>query len=86
MLLRMIAVRDTRVEAFMPCTPAPHTGMAVREFTDACRDGSTNFAKHPEDFELWYLADYDDQTGLFSVPKEGLQRLCRAVDCVVKEH
>lgn len=58
----------------------PSRGVAMRSFQDEVRrkadDNPMN--AHPEDFELFYLAEFDDQTGLFAEQLQ--QSLLRAVD------
>jgi hypothetical protein len=80
-----VAPRDIRVEAYMQPTFVNHTGAAVRAFTEHCKDSKSDFARNPEDFELYLLGSFDDTTGLFSPPDSGApERLLRAIDCVIK--
>jgi hypothetical protein len=37
----------------------------MRHFGDAVNDQSTMFNKHPEDYALYELGEYDDDTGQF---------------------
>jgi len=81
--LVICAVYDSAIGAFGRPFFVPSRGVAMRSFKDECKrvaeDNPMN--AHPEDFELFYLAEFDDGTGLFS---EQLQEsLVRAVD--VKE-
>lgn len=60
-------------------------GQALRSFTEEVNrkdEGRSDFAKHPQDFDLYLLAFYDDETGQFS--QEG-QLLVRGVDVLIKE-
>lgn len=41
-----------------------HPAAAVRQFTDLLRDPKTTLAAHPEDYELRYLGQQDESTGL----------------------
>lgn len=84
MLMQIIAVRDNRIEAFMQPTFVAHPGQGVRAFQDHCQDEKTDFHRHPEDFDLYLLGEYNDQTGQFSPPDGGPQRLIRAFDIVAK--
>lgn len=40
-------------------------GEAVRAFTDLSCDEKTEVGKHPEDFTLFHLAEFDSETGKF---------------------
>lgn len=60
----------------------PSVGYAIRSFADEVnRQAEDNqMHRHPEDFELVYLADFDEGTGQFSVPAEGQRVLSRGKD------
>lgn len=79
MKLTIVAVRDTRVEAFMQPNTMRHAGAAIRGFQDeANREDPQNMIyNHPEDFELWQLGTFDEETGMF---ENAPQRLIRGVD------
>lgn len=81
MKMFVIAVRDGAVQSFMQPSFCNHTGAAVRAFIDHCRDPQTDFHKHPEDYELYQVGEFDDQTGKFTDADP--IRLSRAVDHVV---
>lgn len=84
MKMQIVAARDVRVEAYMQPTFVPHTAAAVRAFTDHVRDPQSDFAKHPEDYELWWLGEYNDQDGSFTPPDGGIPlRLLRGLDAVL---
>jgi hypothetical protein len=38
---------------------------AIRSFADAVNDSESPFFKHPEDYRLFELGEYDQDTGLF---------------------
>lgn len=54
--------------------------LGVRAFQDAINSGGDEpFCKHPEDFELYFLGEYDDSVGGFST--QGFPELvCRGSD------
>lgn len=39
------------------------TGEAIRMFGDACKNSDTAFNKHPEDYSLFHLANFNADTG-----------------------
>lgn len=63
MILIMCAVRDSAVDAFMRPFFVPTTGMAVRSFSDEVRNGESPMHKHPEDFALFELGTFDEESG-----------------------
>lgn len=57
------AVRDRAVDAFGVPFFCHHVNEAIRSFkTEVNRDGSI-FKDHPDDYDLYELGRYDDQTG-----------------------
>lgn len=57
-------------------------GGALRSFADEVNRAATDnqLYQHPEDFELFWLANYDDETGIFEVPEGGARVLARGKD------
>lgn len=65
MIQVIVAVKDRAADAFMRPFFVPTANMAIRSFMDEVnRDAPDNqmFA-HPEDFDLYELGLYDDNTG-----------------------
>lgn len=63
MILTLFTIRDSKANTFAAPFTAPTRGMALRMFADHVNDPQTMPNKHPEDFELFELATYDDQAG-----------------------
>lgn len=59
------SVFDSKVNAFSSPFCCKSRGEAIRSFTDACRDDSLPFKRHPTDYRLFILAEFDDQSGVF---------------------
>lgn len=66
MKLKIYSVYDAKLEAYMQPFFMQTRGQALRAFTDTCNDTNTQFSKHPEDFTLFELGEYDDESGLFT--------------------
>lgn len=81
MKLVMCAVFDSAVGAFMQPFWAQSEGSAVRGFGDAVNDPKLEFGKHPQDYTLFALATFDDQTGEV-VFLQTHKRLIAAFECV----
>lgn len=77
----VVAVKDSAVQAFNRPFYAPAIGAALRSFNDEVnrKDKDNTMAQHPDDFELWHLATFDDTEGTFT-PE--LRLLARAKDVV----
>lgn len=78
MKLKYFAIKDLAVGAFMTPWPAQSTPAALRSFKDEIngrgQQGSP-LAAHPEDYELYELAEWSGLTGYF--------RHCEGEDCKV---
>lgn len=75
------AVRDSAVQAYGRPLFVPTAGVAIRSFTDEIRKEDGNpMAAHPEDYELFELAEFDEETGLFA--SNGIRSLMRGKDAV----
>ena len=81
MLLQVVVVRDSAINAFGTPYFVTHTGSAVRGFTDGVNtpQENSNLYKHPADFVLWHLGTYDDLDARFDLFPSPVQ-LVRAVD------
>lgn len=63
MKMYVLATRDIVANVWSQPMFFPHIGIAIRGFGDQCRDKTTELGKHPEDYELWMIGEYDDVTG-----------------------
>lgn len=74
MKLYVMSIRDRATDSFGVPFFVPAIGQGVRSFTDEVnREAQDNqFNKHAEDFDLYVLGYYDQDTGLFStdVPRQ----------------
>lgn len=61
------AIRDRAVDAFLRPFFATHLGGAKRSFRDEVNRAAPDNAMHahPEDYDLYHLGSFDDNTGLF---------------------
>lgn len=65
---KMYASYDRTAELFSGPVPADSDGVAIRSFMDAVNNTNqpSDLANHPDDFELYYIGEYDFSTGLFN--------------------
>lgn len=61
----IIVMRDIRANVHTLPEMWPNTGSAVRAFEDRCNSGDSKdlIARHPTDFELVVIGEYEDNTG-----------------------
>lgn len=81
MLLKIVSVKDSAAQAFNRPFFVPATALAIRSFKDEVNrvDASNDMNRHPDDFELYELAEFDDATGVV-VPLERPVMVARAKD------
>nr|DAV45133.1 MAG TPA: DNA binding protein [Microviridae sp.] len=69
MLHQIIAIQDIKIGTFSKPVAVPSDGAGVRAFGDAVNDQNTEYAKHPEDYSIWNLGSFCDQSGEFTNKK-----------------
>jgi hypothetical protein len=67
MILFVVCVKDRAADVFNRPFFVPHRNVAIRDFTDEVNrvavDNQLN--KHPDDFDLYLLGEFDDSRGAF---------------------
>jgi hypothetical protein len=81
MKLGMYSIRDAKADIYNPPFFKRTRGEAERDFKTACRDGKTHLNKNPEDYDLWFVGNYDDNTGLTD-PLKTPEHIMKAVSCI----
>lgn len=72
------SVFDHKTQAYGQLFPSQTEGSAVRAFQDSINDGNSMVNKHPDDFALFKVAEFNDETGLFDTKYEPPQLVCNA--------
>lgn len=84
MLRAACSVYDTASMTFGQPFFAPAIGAALRGFSDEVNRSApaeqNPLFHHPEDFQLWLLAWYDDSSGEFQPDESGKRMLARGQD------
>lgn len=75
--LLILTVFDSKVEEHLQLITAKSIAEADRMFGDACKNPDSSFAKHPEDFTLVHIGEYDVQQGSL-IPLEKNVIICNA--------
>ncbi|WNK14963.1 MAG: nonstructural protein [Microvirus sp.] len=66
MILRMFAIYDSKACAFGQPHVALTDSEAVRSFLDITSDRETSYGRHPEDYDLWFIGEFDTATSLLT--------------------
>jgi len=82
----VVSVKDRAIDAYNRPFIVPTIGAAIRSFTDEVNRKESEMFAHPEDFDLYDMGTFCDQTGTFLPPEGGIPRvISRAQDVVIKE-
>jgi len=61
--LRCFSIHDAKAQAFLTPFFFATDGQAIRVFSDTVRDPNHAFGKHPEDYSLFRIGEFDLSTG-----------------------
>ena len=67
MKLKIFSIYDSKAEMYHQPFYMQTQSMAVRQFLDMANDSETMIGKHPEDYTLFYVGEYDDHTASFNL-------------------
>jgi hypothetical protein len=65
MIQFVVAIKDRAADVFVQPFTVAHRNIAVRDFTDQVNNPESMLSKHPDDYDLWLLAEFDNNTGVF---------------------
>lgn len=77
MILRAYSLYDNKALVYSPPFYAATDAAAVRMVGDTVADPQTSLSRHPSDYVLYLVGEFDDQKGLFSQAAP----LVHIVDC-----
>lgn len=63
MNMKIFSIFDEKTEVYSKPFYELTIGSAIRVFSDAANDPQSPFSKHPEDYTLFLIGDFDDNTG-----------------------
>ena len=63
MIVKVFSIHDVKASTFGQPFFAVNKGIAVRMFADLVGDKQSMVSKHPDDFKLYLLGDFDDNSG-----------------------
>lgn len=77
MIIKCYAVLDAKIADFHLAIFDIKDEGAIRQFADAVNDKQTKWNRHPEDYSLWYVGEFDTSKG--SLKGDVPQNLVNAV-------
>lgn len=63
MILKVFSVYDTKSLSYSPPFFMPTMGSAIRAFSDLAVDNQSTIAKHPSDYILMYIGEFNNSSG-----------------------
>lgn len=67
MLHEVYSIRDAKTEVFSPPFLQKARGEAERSFSQLSNDPETSIGRYPEDFDLYYLGQFNDNSGAYTL-------------------
>jgi len=62
-MLKLFSIYDGKIRSFMRPFLDAHTGSALRSFEEACKEPSSPFAKFPQDFVMYEIGTFNEESG-----------------------
>lgn len=81
MLHKVYAIRDAKAEFFGTPFLQKTEGEAERTFTTLANDTQTQIGQSPTDYDLYYLGQFDDNTGKYELQDTPTHRI-KAVNLI----
>lgn len=72
MIHKIYTVYDLKAEAYLQPFFSPTNLSAIRSIADLLHDPKHMFTKHIEDYSLYCIGEFDDNTSHIQPPKEAL--------------
>ena len=85
MIHKVFAIYDAGAQAYLPPFILPRAEMAQRTFGDCVNSKDHQFGAHPEDYTLFCLGLWDDETAIYTMEGNGPQTLGNGVEYVRKD-
>jgi hypothetical protein len=72
MKLVLCSVKDRAADAYGRPMFVPSVGVAIRSFSDEInrQDAENQLFNHPDDFDLYELGEFDDNSGQFALHEQ----------------
>jgi len=67
MITKMYSIYDVKTNIYMPPMYYHNAGHAMRNVSDQCKSNATTVSNHPEDFRLFELGEFNDETAEINI-------------------
>lgn len=66
----LFSIFDDKAQIYSQPFPQAHDGVAIRNFSDEVQNPQSQISKHPSDYKLYKLGEFDDNAGeLIKLPQ-----------------
>jgi len=79
----IFTIHDSAASAYLPPFILHQEGIAIRTFTDCVNDPNHQFSKHPKDYTIFNIGEFDDSNGVIT-PLQIKKPLGNGLDFVSK--
>jgi len=76
---KLFSAHDAKLGVFNAPFTFTHVGQAMRAWEEVCKDGKSPFSKFPDDFVLYEIAEFDEDTGQI-VAHNPIRRISSALE------
>jgi len=80
----LFTIYDEKADVFMPPFFVPAVGLATRAFSDCINSDSHAFGKHPSDYTLFQIGEFDDAVA--EITNHTKKSLGNGVEFISKDH
>jgi len=67
--MKIFTIYDSKAEAYLTPFFLKTNALAIREFETVSNQPESNFCKYPEDYTLFLLGEYSEETAIFTMEK-----------------
>lgn len=85
MMRYVVSVYDRALDAFGQPWFVPALGAAIRAFSDEVNNVGSPPNKHPDDYDLYHLGEFDESTGAFTNLEKPVQLAIGKQQLIPKE-
>jgi len=64
---KIFTIYDSKAKAYLTPFFLHEEGMAIRVFSDCINDPKHAFARHPEDYTLFHVGEWEDEKAKFKI-------------------
>lgn len=61
--MRLYSVKDVKAASFFRPFPSVNDQVAIRDLKTLVNSEDSEISKYPEDYELWYIGEFDEKQG-----------------------